>query len=378
MSIAATPAKGSHDSDSKKANRHPLRKSAGQWATVWARFRKNIPAVLALCFAVFLGLVAILSPVIVGTKPIICRYKGETSFPCIGYVFPRYEEPLLVRKELRQRYSPSKLKNKDPESWAVWPLIFQDPVRAVRDGEWSEDSPGNPQGDQGRPSKQNLMGTLADGTDVFAQLVHGTREALLVGFVATGISALIGITIGAFAGYFGGWVDTIVSRIIEVIMCIPALVLILAVIAVLEKPTIWHTMVILGVTSWTGIARLTRAEFLKLRNVDYVAAAKALGAGPLRIIFNHILPNAMAPILVPISFGIAGAVLVVNALAFLGMGAPSLASWGNTLKEGSNNMSMWWLLIFPGTIVFVTVLAYNLIGEGLQEATDPRLRESAK
>lgn len=355
-----------------------MRKSAGQWATIWARFRRNIPAVLALAFAGFLGLVAILSPVIVGSKPIVCKYKGQVSFPCLGYIFPDYERPLPLLADSYGRYSPWLLKQLDPEGWAVWPLVFQDPIRPIEDGEWAEDAPGNPVGDAGRPSKQNLMGTTSDGTDVFAQIVHGTREALLVGFVATGISALIGVTVGAVAGYFGGWVDTVISRVIEVIMCIPALVLILAVISVIPKPTIWHTMVVLGATGWTGIARLMRGEFLKLRSVDYVAAAKALGAGPIRIIFNHILPNALAPVLVPITFGIAGAVLVVNALAFLGMGAASNASWGTTLKEGSHNMSMWWLIVFPGTAVFLTVLAYNLIGEGLQEATDPRLRESAK
>ena len=158
-------------------------------------------------------------------------------------------------------------------------------------------------------------------------------------------------------------------------MCIPSLILILALISIVEKPTIWHIMAILGVTGWTGIARLTRAEFLKLKQSEYVAAAKALGASQIRIIFRHILPNSLAPVLVPITFHIAGAILVESGLSFLGFGAPAPnPSWGMLLNAGRSNLSYWWLSFFPGLAIFLTVLTYNLIGEGLQEATDPRLR----
>jgi peptide/nickel transport system permease protein len=238
--------------------------------------------------------------------------------------------------------------------------------------------PGNPTGEDGTPNKRNLFGTTARGMDVFAQIIHGSRLALLVGFVSMGIASAIGITLGALAGYFGGWVDIFLSRLIELVMCVPTLVLILALVAILERPTVWHTMAIIGVTGWTGIARLTRGEFLKLRTLDYVSAARALGAGHLRIIFRHILPNALAPVLVPISFGIASAILIENALRFLGIGDMSGASWGSLLNEGQRNLTMWWLILFPGAAIFFTVMAYNLIGEGLQAATDPRLRESAK
>ncbi|NLX98599.1 MAG: ABC transporter permease, partial [Rhodopirellula sp.] len=181
------------------------------------------------------------------------------------------------------------------------------------------------------------------------------------------------------AGYLGGWVDILLSRLIELVMCIPALVLILALIAVLENPTIWHLMAVLGVTGWTGIARLTRAEFLKLSKTEFVTAARALGAGRLRIMFRHILPNALAPVVVPISFGIAAAILIESGLSFLGFGAPPPnPSWGTLLNAGRSNLQMWWLIFFPGLAIFLTVLAYNLIGEGLQEATDPRLREAGK
>ena len=167
----------------------------------------------------------------------------------------------------------------------------------------------------------------------------------------------------------------IVSRIIEVVMCVPTLILILALLAIIEQPTIWHMMAVIGCTGWTGIARLTRAEFLKLNQTEFVSASRALGYGPMRIVFRHILPNAMAPVLVPITFGIASAILIESGLRFLGFGTPPPnPSWGTLLQAGRSNLSMWWMTLYPGTAVFLAVLAYNLIGEGLQQATDPRLR----
>jgi peptide/nickel transport system permease protein len=210
-------------------------------------------------------------------------------------------------------------------------------------------------------------------------MTHGTQIALLVGFVSTGIAAVIGLFVGALAGYLGGWVDVVLSRIIEVVMCIPGLILILALIAIIENPTIWHVMAVLGITGWTGIARLTRGEFMKLSQMEFVTAAKSLGAGRMRIMFRHILRNALAPVLVPITFGIAAAILIESGLSFLGFGAPPPnPSWGTLLNAGRGNLQMWWLIFFPGTAIFLTVLAYNLIGEGLQEATDPRLRQPGK
>jgi peptide/nickel transport system permease protein len=202
--------------------------------------------------------------------------------------------------------------------------------------------------------------------------------ALLVGFVSMGIAATIGISVGALAGYFGGWIDMLLSRLIEVVISVPSLVLILTLIGMLEHTTIWHIMAVLGCTTWTGIARLTRGEFLKLRESEFVTAAKALGAGPLRIIFRHMLPNAMAPVMVPITFGIAVAILIESGLSFLGFGDANNPSWGLLLNEGRSNHTLWWLIVFPGLAVFSAVLAYNLVGEGLQQATDPRLREAGK
>ncbi|TWT46545.1 Inner membrane ABC transporter permease protein YejE [Botrimarina hoheduenensis] len=327
---------------------------------------------IALAYVVMMGLVALLSPAIAGTKPLVCSYQGKLYFPALGY-FNRSWENAVFRKDRFRNVYPAKLREKDPASWAIWPLVYQDPYRRVRDGEWP-DQPANPTRDEGRPNRFNLFGTNRAGVDVFAQMVHGARTALLVGFVSMGIATTIGVIVGATAGFFGGWIDTALSRLIEVVMCVPSLVLILALIAVLERPTIWHLMAVLGVTGWTGIARLTRAEFLRLKELDYVVAARAIGVGRTAIMFRHLMRNAMAPVLVPVTFGIASAILTESALSFLGFGAPPPnPSWGALLNDGRGNQQMWWLIVFPGVAIFLTVLAYNLIGEGLQESTDPRL-----
>jgi peptide/nickel transport system permease protein len=210
-------------------------------------------------------------------------------------------------------------------------------------------------------------------------MIHGTQIALSVGFISMGIAASIGITLGALAGYLGGWMDMLISRIIEVFMCIPTLVLILALVAMLDRVTNYHLMAVIGITGWTGIARLARAEFIKLKQMEFVSAARAMGAGRVRIMFRHLLRNALAPVLVPITFGIADAILVESALSYLGFGAsPPNPSWGTLLHSGRLAIQqMWWLILFPGLAIFFTVLAYNLIGEGLQAATDPRLRQAA-
>lgn len=346
--------------------------SQGFWADAWRRFRKRKLAMTALGFVGFLALVALFSPAIAGTKPIIVKYKGHYYFPAMSYFYRPWQNPIFFKDKF-YKFTPEVLKQKDPDSWALWPLVYQDPYRRVHEGEW----PGQPGGDTYLPpSSQHWFGTDQPGVDVFAQMVHGSKIALLVGFVSTGIAALIGITIGALGGFFGGWVDSLLSRFTEVVMCVPSLILILALIAILEKPTIWHIMAVLGATGWTGIARLTRAEFLKLNQMEFVTAARSLGAGPVRIMFRHILPNALAPVLVPITFGIASAILLESGLSFLGFGDPSAPSWGRLLNAGRNNLQMWWLIFFPGCAIFLTVLAYNLIGEGLQEVTDPRLRKA--
>jgi peptide/nickel transport system permease protein len=354
-----------------------MERSHGFWAEAWRRYRCRPLAVGGLGFVGFLVVVAAFAPAIAGTKPVLCRYKGRLYAPCLGYFDRRLEPAIFTKDKFRGTY-PRNLAAKDPDSWALWPLFFQDPYRSVRNDEW----PGrleNPAMDQGRPSWNNLFGTDQAGVDVLAKMVHGTTIALLVGFVSMGIAGTIGVVVGAVGGYFGGWIDMLTSRVTEIVMCVPTLVLILSIVAIIEKPTIWHTMAIIGFTGWTGIARLTRGEFLRLKSSEYVTAARAAGAGPLRIMLRHVLPNALAPILVPITFGIASALLTESGLSFLGFGPPPpSASWGSVLNGARSNLGMWWLVVFPGAAIFLTVLAYNLIGEGLQESTDPRLREARK
>jgi peptide/nickel transport system permease protein len=207
-------------------------------------------------------------------------------------------------------------------------------------------------------------------------MIWGARISLKVGFVATGVAIIIGTILGALSGYYGGWVDSVIMRFVDIMLCFPTFFLILAVIAFLE-PSIWNIMIIIGLTGWMGVTRLVRADFISLRERDFVKAARAIGAGDLRIIFLHILPNAMASILVAATLGIAGAILTESALSFLGIGVqPPTPSWGNILTAGKDNIDIaWWLSFYPGLAILITVVGYNLLGEGIRDLLDPRLKK---
>ncbi|ORJ61541.1 oligopeptide ABC transporter permease [Geothermobacter hydrogeniphilus] len=226
------------------------------------------------------------------------------------------------------------------------------------------------------PSLQHWFGTDDLGRDVLARIFYGARISLLVGFVAVGIASLIGTALGALAGYYGGWWDAVIMRFVDIMLCFPSFFLILAVIAFLE-PSIWNIMIIIGLTGWMGVARLVRAEFLSLREREFVQAARALGASDFRVIFRHVMPNALSPVLVSATLGVAGAILTESALSFLGIGVqPPTPSWGNMLIAGKQTLgTAWWLSVFPGLAILITVLGYNLLGEGIRDALDPRIRE---
>jgi peptide/nickel transport system permease protein len=223
------------------------------------------------------------------------------------------------------------------------------------------------------PDARHHFGTDDLGRDVLARLIHGARVSLSVGFAATLISLIIGSVLGALAGYYGGAVDWVISRLIEIVLCFPFLFLVLGIVA-LFRPSFWTIMIALGLTSWTTEARYIRAEFLRIRDMEFAQAARASGARDLRIIFRHLLPNALAPVLVSASFGVASAILTESALSFLGLGvAVPTASWGSILSVAEQYIEYaWWLVLFPGLAIFTTVAAFNIIGDRFRDALDPR------
>ena len=225
------------------------------------------------------------------------------------------------------------------------------------------------------PSWQHWFGTDELGRDVLSRIIYGARISLKVGFVAVGIAVSIGTVVGLVSGFYSGIVDTLLMRFVDIMLCFPAFFLILAVITVRE-PSIWNIMIVIGLTGWMGVSRLVRAETLSIREMDYILAARCIGCSDRRIIFRHILPNAVSPVLVSATLGVAGAILTESALSFLGIGVlPPTPSWGNILTSGKDYIEFaWWLSLFPGLSILTTVLAYNLLGEGIRDALDPRVK----
>ena len=252
--------------------------------------------------------------------------------------------------------------------WTVFPPIPYSPRDYLRD-----------QGETGlqAPSLQHWLGTEENGADVFSRMIHASRIALGIGFVATGIALFIGVIIGGLMGYFSGIADIIGMRLVEVFEAVPTLFLLLTFVAFFGR-SLYIMMVIIGITSWPGYARYVRAEFLKLRQQDYVQAAVASGL-PLRsILFRHMLPNGIAPVLVGASFGVASAILAEATLSFLGLGLVDAPSWGEMLNQAVRSSAFnWWMAAFPGGAIFLTVLAYNLMGDSLRDAIDPHLSTAA-
>ncbi|HEV7921374.1 MAG TPA: ABC transporter permease [Thermoanaerobaculia bacterium] len=223
------------------------------------------------------------------------------------------------------------------------------------------------------PNAIHRLGTDDLGRDVLARMIHGARISLTVGYSATALALVVGCFFGAMAGYYGGAVDWFVSRLIEIVLCFPFLFLVLGIVA-LFRPSLWTIMIALGLTTWTSEARFVRGEFLRLRGLDFAQAARASGARDRRIIFRHLLPNALAPVLVSASFGVAGAIVTESALSFLGFGLPPpTASWGSILSTAQQYIDYaWWLVVFPGLAIFTTVAAFNIIGDRFRDALDPR------
>jgi peptide/nickel transport system permease protein len=251
-----------------------------------------------------------------------------------------------------------------PASFRLMPLIRYSPIESTPDQFAS-------------PSWKHPCGTDSTGRDIAARMLHGGRISLSIGFVSQSIALLVGTALGGLAGYYRGWIDIGMSRFIEIIECFPGLLLILVVISLTgSQNNMFCIMAVIGLTSWTGVARLVRGEFLRLSGQPFTLAAQAVGASDLRVIVRHLLPNALGPILVVGTFGVASAILVESSLSFLGFGmqAPT-PSWGDILSESRRYIDFaWWLAFFPGFAILITIMAYNFVGEGLRDAVDPRLR----
>lgn len=252
--------------------------------------------------------------------------------------------------------------------WRIMPPIEYAPTDYLRDlGSKGLEAPFETAG------HTHLMGTEENGADVLSRMIHACRIALSIGLIASGIALFIGIIVGGLMGYFSGIVDMLGMRLVEIFEDIPTLFLLLTFVAFFGR-SLYMMMVIIGITGWSGYARFVRTEFLKLRQQDYVQAAVASGLPLTSILFRHMLPNGVAPLLVSVSFGIAGAILAEATLSFLGLGVVDAPSWGAMLDQAVKSSSFnWWMAVFPGGAIFMTVFAYNLIGEAFRDAIDPKL-----
>jgi len=331
-------------------------KNNGFWITSWRKLKKDKLAITGLILIGILFFIAIFAPLLAGNKPYIYNEKGTVYFP----LFKDYPQFKNVN-----------FRDKKNINFKIMPPVPYSPSEYNLDIILEA------------PSKKHLLGTDDQGRDLASRMIHGTRVSILIGFIAVFIYVTIGIVVGSIAGYYGGIADMIISRIIEVVMCFPTLFLILTVIAligtnkhvrVFDKSGLISIMVVIGITSWTGIARIVRGEFLKLREQDFVSASQSIGARDWRIIFKHILPNSLAPVFVTATFGIASTILIESSLSFLGFGVkPPTPSWGDILSQSRKYIDFaWWLTLIPGSAIFITITSYNLLGEGLRDVLDPK------
>ena len=429
----------------------------------WTQFKKNKIALVSLYLLVLLVVIALLSPILANDQPLYAQYKGNTIYPAFSTIL----NPARTDSVIDPETGKLEILQYDITDWrrlklnkVIWAPIPYSPNTLDR---YNRDfaSPGgkqrykNPEGViVDVPSRfRHRLGTDGIGRDLASGLIHGTKISLAVGIIAMGIASIIGIVLGAFAGYFGdtklkmprikyyltlfgvflglfygfGYrkyiltdafaksslsgftqimisffiiiaivfvlrklsrflhfgklqeeiavpVDTFVSRGIELLNSIPRLLLIITITAIVAR-SIWIIMVIIGITGWTRIARFTRAELLRIRSLEFVQAAESLGYSNSRTIFKHAMPNALAPVFVSIAFGIASAILIESSLSFLGIGVPDdVVTWGSLLNLGRQNLEAWWLIIFPGFAIFLTITIYNMIAEASRDALDPRLK----
>ena len=302
-----------------------------------------------------LAMVAVFADLLASDLPVACRWHGAV------YLLPDVTQPASMAG-----FDCARMRREGaPGDWLLAPLVAHGPATAGGEADvlLAPLSPGHP------------LGTDAQGRDLFARVVHGTRTALGLGLAASLVLVAIGVVLGALAGFAGGAIDSLVSRAVESLAAIPTLVLVLVVGALVPHPTTATLLWTIALTRWTDLARLVRAEVLKALGDDYVTAARALGASPVRVLGRHVMPNAIGPALVAAAFGIASVVLLEAAVDFLRVGSPdTVASWGEAMGEARANGSAWWLIVFPGLALLATLVSLNLVGEAARDALDPRLR----
>lgn len=317
-----------------------------------ARFKASRMGLLSFYLILFLALLGLLAPCIANDAPLLLVKGKKLYFPALFY-YPEFRATDWKAPGFPVRFQ-------------IHALVRQSPVKSDLENRLSP------------PSGAHLFGTDDLGMDVFARIVWGTRISMSIGIVSALITLFVGILLGALAGFFGGWLDQVISRFIEVMMCFPTFFLILAVLAFLP-PSIYNIMAVIGLTGWTGIARLVRGEVLKVKTLDYVKAAKVNGVSPWSIVLRHIIPNSITPALISATFNVAGAILVESSLSFLGFGVqPPTPSWGAIIQVAQKYVMSdlgWWLSLFPAIAIFLTVTAYNLLGQVIRDAADPRLAQ---
>lgn len=318
----------------------------------WRRGLNRLASVVIGC----LFAVALSADFLASDLPIALHLDGET------YVLPNVSRPAALRR-WDNRYLLEEMGEAD---WAVFPPVL-----------WGYNSH-DLNAILAAPSGEHWLGTDSEGRDVFSRVVHGARVSLTVGLLAVIAVVAIGVTLGSVAAYFGGIFDLVLMRLLEVVHALPTILLLVTVLSVVMLTgwaSVFGMMLVIGLIAWTGVARLVRGEILRIKTMEYVEAARALGYSDARIILRHVLPNALSPVLVSATFTMASAILIESALSFLGFGIPpDMASWGALLNDGRGHTDAWWLALFPGAAIFITVTVYNMAGEGLRDAIDPRLK----
>ncbi len=325
----------------------------------WRRFKANRRAYYSMFVIILMLVITLVAPLLANNQPVVLKYKDQFYFP----VFKTYQaKEFSIIDDLYVNYRTLPLTEKD---WAIWPVIKWDPFESNKEVESYPSA----------PSKNNIFGTDESGRDVLTRVIYGFKYSIIYALSVWFLSYLVGIMIGGAMGYFGGWFDLIGQRAVEILSTIPSFFLLLILIANFQPNIIWLIFISV-IFGWIGISYYVRGEFLKNRKLDYVEAARCLGNGHFRILFKHILPNSLSPVITFSPFFIAGSIIGLASLDFLGFGLPvPTPSWGELLNQGFKHSSTaWWLAVYPSMALYLTVLFFTFMGEGVRDAMDPHLK----